>query len=149
VQIPPKPDIDLTLKRNCSISPQALARILILLAAVSLGIGIGFALQGAWMILPFAGVEVIALAAAFVLHARHAADYERISADRERVWVEVRDGEGTRVCQLERRWLRVDEGSDGRVALAARGTEVEIGRHMDAARRHELAAALRRRLAAG
>jgi uncharacterized membrane protein len=34
------------------------------------------------------------------------------------------------------------------VALAARGTEVEIGRHLDAARRQELATALRRELAA-
>ena len=149
MQIPPTPDIDLTLRRNCSISPQALARVLMLLAAVSLGIGIGFALLGAWMILPFAGIEVIALAVAFVLHARHVCDYERISADGERLWVEVRDGEGTSVCRFERRWVRIDERADGSVALAARGVEVEIGRHMDGARRHELAAALRRRLVTG
>jgi uncharacterized membrane protein len=147
----PQPDIDLTLKRNCSISPQALARLMIFLGTVSLGIGAAFALLGAWMVLPFAGLEVAGLAAAFLVHARHAADYERIRADAEKVVVEVHDGEAVRVCELERRWLRIDEhrsGSGLHVALAARGTEVEIGRHLDAARRQELATALRRELAA-
>jgi uncharacterized membrane protein len=149
VKTPSKPDIDLTLKRNCSITPHALARMMILLAVFSLGIGAGFAVLGLWMVLPFAGLEVAALAVAFVLHARHAADYERIRTDGERVLVEVREGDTTWTCELERRWLHVNErreGRDLRVALAARGTEIEVGRHMDAARRRELATALRRQL---
>ncbi|MBV8030569.1 MAG: DUF2244 domain-containing protein [Betaproteobacteria bacterium] len=40
------------------------------LAVVTLAIGIGFALVGAWLVLPFAGLEVAALAAAFVAHLR-------------------------------------------------------------------------------
>ena len=44
-----------------------------LLAAVTLGIGIGFAAFGAWLVLPFAGAEVIGLAIAFVAVARRAA----------------------------------------------------------------------------
>jgi uncharacterized membrane protein len=50
-----------------------------LLAAVTLGIGIGFAALGAWLVLPFAGAEVIGLAIAFVAVARRAArQQERI-----------------------------------------------------------------------
>jgi uncharacterized membrane protein len=56
--------------RNCSISPAAFAGVLALLAVVTLSIGIGFALMGAWLILPFAGLEVLALGAAFLVHAK-------------------------------------------------------------------------------
>jgi uncharacterized membrane protein len=38
-----------------SISPAAFAGALALLAVVTLAIGVGFALVGAWLVLPFAG----------------------------------------------------------------------------------------------
>ena len=60
-----EPGFDLTIKRNCSISPRDLLCVLASAACVSLGIAAGFALAGAWPILPFAGLEVLALAAAF------------------------------------------------------------------------------------
>lgn len=41
-----------------------------LLAFVSLAIGAGFAAAGAWLVLPFAGLEAAGLAAAFLFHAR-------------------------------------------------------------------------------
>ena len=59
-----------TLKRNCSISPAGLLCVYAALGSVSLAIGIGFAIQGAWLILPFAGLEVVALAVAFFVYAR-------------------------------------------------------------------------------
>lgn len=65
-------------KRNCSLAPRQLAVIFGSLAAVSLSIATVFAARGAWMVLPFACIEVMALGAAFVVYARHAADYERI-----------------------------------------------------------------------
>jgi len=57
-------------KRNCSISPQGMIAVFALLAFVTLGIGIGFAIAGAWLILPFAGLEVAALTLAFWVTAR-------------------------------------------------------------------------------
>ena len=59
-----------TLKRSCSISPAGLLCVYAALGSVSLAIGVGFALQGAWLILPFAGLEVVALAVAFLVYAR-------------------------------------------------------------------------------
>ena len=56
--------------RNCSISPGAFAGALALLAVVTLSIGIGFAMMGAWLILPFAGLEALALGAAFFCYSR-------------------------------------------------------------------------------
>jgi len=74
---PVQPD----LKRNCSMSPGGLAKVFAALALLVLAIGAGFAAAGAWLILPFAGLEVLLLGAAFMLHARHAADYERIEEE--------------------------------------------------------------------
>jgi uncharacterized membrane protein len=62
-----------TYSRNCSISPAGFAGAIALLAAVTLAIGAGFALVGAWLVLPFAGLEVLALGAAFLYHARQVA----------------------------------------------------------------------------
>ncbi len=33
---------------------------------------------GAWLVLPFTGIELLAVGVAFVVYARHAVDYERI-----------------------------------------------------------------------
>jgi len=46
--------------------------VFVVLAAAAIGIGIGFASFGAWLVLPFAGLEALALAAAFVAVARRA-----------------------------------------------------------------------------
>jgi len=59
-----------TRTRNCSISPAGLLGAYAALAAVTLSIGIGFAILGAWLVLPFAGLEVLGLAVAFVVHVR-------------------------------------------------------------------------------
>ena len=70
---------------NCSISPAGFLGVLASLAAVTLAIGIGFALLGAWLVLPFAGLEVLALGAAFVVYARRFSDgQEKLSRFGER-----------------------------------------------------------------
>jgi uncharacterized membrane protein len=119
------------------------------MALTSLGIGAAFAVAGAWMVLPFAGIEMLALAAAFYLHGRHAADYERIALSGGRLLVEVREAETTHCRVLDAAWVRLAEresGADYRLAIVAKGAEIEIGRHLDAARRRRLAAALRHEL---
>lgn len=57
-----------------SISPAGFAGAFALLAVVTLAIGAGFALVGAWLVLPFAGLEVLGLGAAFVCRARQVAN---------------------------------------------------------------------------
>jgi uncharacterized membrane protein len=57
-------------KPHCSISPGAFACVFASLACVVLAIGVGFTMMGAWLVLPFSGLEVLLLAGAFVMHAR-------------------------------------------------------------------------------
>ena len=42
------------------------------LAALTVAIGVGFAFVGAWLVLPFAGLEALMLAVAFFVYARRA-----------------------------------------------------------------------------
>jgi uncharacterized membrane protein len=135
----------LTLKRNCSISPSGLACVFVALAVVVLAIGAGFALLGAWLILPFAGLEVLLLGGAFVLQARHATDYERIALERGRLRVEVADGWRLARYELDSRRVHVElEGS--RVTLRDEGERLELGRHLDEQSRRVLSAELKKRL---
>jgi uncharacterized membrane protein len=53
-------------------SPAGLAMAFAALAVATLAIGVGFALFGAWLVLPFAGLEVLALLVAFIIYARRA-----------------------------------------------------------------------------
>lgn len=134
-------------RRNCSISPKGLIGAFTVLASVSSLIGIGFASQGAWMVLPFAGVELVALAIAFVCYARHAADYERISVGAGEIKVEVCDGDCLRCHHFSRAWARLEvreAPTETRLALRSRGQELEIGRHLVCADRRKLAQELRR-----
>ena len=116
------------------------------LAALVLAIGAGFAAAGAWLVLPFAGLEVLLLGAAFVLHARHAADYERIELQSGRLEVEVTEADRVARYQLQNARVSMEEG---RVVLRDAKEAIEIGRHIGAEARAELAAELEKALIQG
>lgn len=141
-------EFSLLLKRNCSISPKGMILVFAVLSLVTLGIATGFALAGAWLVLPFAGLEVAALVTAFLLTARHAADYERIEFASERLRVEVAEGRRLQRHELKRGALRVRHAPErARILLrGSGGDEIEIGRHLDAQARVTLAAELKKTL---
>ena len=140
----------LTLKRNCSISPAGLLGVFAALSVASAAIGTGFAIAGAWPVLPFVGLEIVALGTAFVLYARRTGDYERIEIAQDHLLVEVAEAERKVQYQLDPRRARVvlerNGGYGARVLLRQAGKEVEVGRHLDAPSRIEFAAELSRRL---
>ena len=141
------------LKRNCSASPQQLALVFGSIVAVSFVFGAAFAAQGAWMVLPFVALELVAVAAAFVCYGRHAADFERIELAGGQLRIERHDGARVEHRSLALPWTRVelDEAGRGwmqrvRLYLVARGERVEVGRHLPDARRRRLAQELRQAL---
>jgi uncharacterized membrane protein len=135
----------LILKRNCSISPAGLAGVFLALAFVVLAIGAAFAIAGAWLVLPFAGLEMLLLGAAYLLYARHAADYERIVLDSGRLTVEVAEAEKTSRYEMEARRARVCLEEE-RVVLRGAREQLELGRYLDADTRARFAAELQKRL---
>ena len=134
-------------KRNCSIAPAPLCALFIALGGVSLGIAAAWGLiAGAWLVLPFAGLEVGALALAFVWHARRVGDFERISLEDGKLVVEICEHSRVERHEFNPRWARlvVAPGQDARLALRSHGRELEIGRHLDTGDRRRLAAELQR-----
>ena len=134
-------------RRNNSLDSTGRTLVFAFLFAVSVGIAGAFAMLGAWLILPFAGLEMLVLYLAFRYVDRHAADYERVAIEGERVEIERFEAGRTRRFEFNRSWARVVASGDGnRLALRSHGRELEIGCHMNAAQRRELARALKSRL---
>ena len=135
-------------RRNNSLSSSGRLLVFGFLLVVSVGIAAGFSLVfGAWPILPFAGIEMAVLFAAFRCMERHAGDYERITIRGAQVEVEVQDGSSVMRRELNRHWARVIRAGD-RVALRSHGREVEIGRHLTDEQRLRLAREIERELRA-
>lgn len=129
-----------------------LVLLLVLVAGVAIGVGIGFFLAGAWPVLGFLGLELVLLVGA-LLWARKVATYaEHIRLDAS--GLHVASVAGRRVL---RRWrfepywvqVRLDEDRPGEptLRLAAEGRTLTIGRFLNARERSEVAAALEQALA--
>jgi uncharacterized membrane protein len=138
------------IKRNCSASPTQLAAVFGSLVAVSFAFGAAFAMLGLWMVLPFVGLELVAVAAAFLWYGRHAADVERIELAGDKLTVERVEADRRRRWEFDRRRVRVEVeergkglGASVRVRLASRGEQIEIGSHLMDEKRAVLARELR------
>jgi uncharacterized membrane protein len=140
-----------TFRRNCILTPGQLATWFLSLSALSLTIALLFAWRGAWLVLPFALVEVTVLALAFFLHARHAGDYERIVSEPGRLRVEAHLGQQLRVAEYSPSWVRVEYSGARRsqIRLVAGRQRVEVGRFVPDHRKPVLARELREALSAG
>lgn len=133
------------IKRNCSASPGQLAVVFGSLVAVSFAFGVGFAAFGLWMVLPFVGIELIAVGAAFLCYGRHAADFERIEIAPGSLSVEHVDGGRRHHWEFDPRAVHVQIESRGhtwgkrlRVFLLASGTKLELGGYLLDHRRLQL-----------
>jgi uncharacterized membrane protein len=109
-------------------------------------IAAGFAMTGAWLIIPFAGLEIAALGTAACMILRRAGDFERLVFRGDRILVEVRERGLARQFEFHRGWARLVTGESGSVALRSHGRTVEIGRYCCAEGRQTLARELRGRL---
>jgi uncharacterized membrane protein len=117
-------------RRNNSLSSTGRLLVFAFIFAISIGIAAGFALLGAWLILPFAGLEMLVLWLAFRYIDRRAGDYERIAIAGDRVEIEVCDAGRRSRHELNRLWAQL-AGEGGRLALRSHGREYVIGRYLD------------------
>jgi uncharacterized membrane protein len=108
---------------------------------------------GAWLILPFAGLEAMALYLAFSWVQRHVQDSESLVIRGDAVALAVQEASQTRHYEFNRVWARLvveqeNQGQGVRLALRSHGREVEIGRYLDSGGRQRLARELKARLRA-
>jgi uncharacterized membrane protein len=96
-------------------------------------------------VLPFAVLEVAVLGLAFVCHARHAGDYEKIVSEPGRLRVEANLGQDLKVSEYAPAWVRVEYSGGWRapIRLVAGRQSVEVGRFVPDHRKPVLAKELR------
>ncbi len=140
---------------NCSASWRSNKLVLLALAVPSLGCAVGFALLGAWPILPLAGLELLALGAALYyvnwkLQYRHVIT---LSDDSVRIdkgfyaprqsWKFPRQGTGLAIVPERHPW----EGPE--LSLQRTGESVSVGEFLSREDSLKLAALLRQEIRVG
>ncbi len=141
----------LTLRRNRSLDETGRLGAFWLAALVSALVAMAFAAIGAWPILPFAGLEVAALYAAFRCLSREANDYEHVVIQGDRVLLERHTQGSVRRFDANRYWTQVvvQDGVSGRqVSLRAHGREIEFGTFLSESARLAVARELQNQLRA-
>jgi uncharacterized membrane protein len=131
-------DCKIIARPNNSLSPENSLKLMVVLAIVAFGIALGFMHVGAWLVLPFAGLELAAFAYAFYHVYLHSSDFESIAIESDRVIVEKRNFRETSITEFQRYWTQVNVrnigGSKGVVSksglfISSHGKEVEFGKH--------------------
>lgn len=121
------------------------------LALICFGVAAGFAAQGYWMVLPFAGLEIGLLAWALDTLRERENDYEVLTIDGDVVVLEWRAGKRAGRRELNRQWLQVQcecmsPGRSCHLRVKSHGYETEIGHYLSDEARLTLADTLRKAL---
>jgi uncharacterized membrane protein len=134
---------------NRSLGPAARRWVLAGIAATILVIACAAAAIGAWLVMPFAGLEIAVLALAFHLVGVHDGDFERLEIGDSEVRVEARDADRIVRFVGHRPWARVvfrERGARCTLGLAYAGRTVPLGRLLSDEGRRRLAGQLRGRI---
>ena len=139
------PTLQWLLKRNCSIAPRQLLATFVAISLLTLTIAMVFWLHGAVLVLPFAGAELLAVGAAMLLYARHAADFESIDLRPGRLTVEHTCGSRVRRAEFQPAWVRIEpeHGERSLIELSGQGQRIAVGRYVRPELRRQLADELR------
>ena len=121
------------------------------IVAITMTVALGVALTGAWLVLPFAGFEILAFA--FALHHvyLHYGDFESVTLVGDDVVIEKRSYKNSEKFTFQRYWAKVTLRNtlDGTcsIFIGSHGKEVEFGsRFMDSEERIAIARQLKQQL---
>jgi uncharacterized membrane protein len=140
--------VEWDLRRNNSLAQRQMLWTLAALGLLALGIGAVFWLQGAPLVMPFAGIELLVLAAAMAIHGRHANDREHIALRDGGLTVEHASGRRIERVAFQPIWVRVEprHGDRSLIELSGQGRRIAVGRFVRPELRLQLADELRRAL---
>ena len=145
--------LDAELSPNRSLSPVGFRVVMIAMAAMSLVPSVIFLSQGAWPVVGFMGLDVLALYLAFrYSYAQgRAREYVRVTVQDVDIQRLDRKGRQTSAERFPSYWTRIsmDEPPepDSQLTVSASGRSTTVGQFLSAEERASLAAALREALA--
>ncbi|MEN8802150.1 MAG: DUF2244 domain-containing protein [Thiogranum sp.] len=137
------------IRPNCSLSWRGVVRFYIGMVAVSFSIATAFALQGVWLILPFAGLEMLVLGAALYIVARRGCCWQTVLIHGDHIEIVKHDLNSDRQQTFKRAWAQVKleqariKGYPSRLTIRSHGRAVEIGSYLADKERENLALELR------
>lgn len=133
------------LRRNCSLTPGQLFGFFVSVCVVSLGIAVGFAWNGAPVVLWFAGIELVLLALALLFYARHATDADTVTLTGQELTVEQSFGSTRTLSRFRSPWVSVEpsQGDGSLIELSGQGQVARIGRFLRPEARADFARELR------
>ena len=144
-ELPSRAGYRLIITPNCSISWRQLLAFYLGTCGLAIFIALLFTLQGQWLIVPFSGVEMLALGVALYLTSRKVHRREVITVGEEKVRIEKGIRKAEQCWTFERSWIRLqdelfDENRRRRkLALGSHGSYVEVGEFLSISEKDELA----------
>lgn len=136
-----------------SLGTAGFATLMGLFAAVSLMVGLIFQLVGAWPVVGFFGLDIVLLAAAFLINYRSARAFEQVILSRDLLLIrQVRANGGTHEARFNPYWTRLhverdEEVGVTRVRVTSQDRSLALGNFLNPADKESFAAALGEALA--
>ncbi len=146
------PLFDAVLRPNRSLGTRGFLVLMAALGGCSFVAGMAFVIAGAWPVIGFLGLDVLAVYIAFRLNYRAGRAYEAVRLTESRLSLRRVDWRGrVRQEEFQPYWLRVEldepETHAGQVLLVSHGRQSAIGQCLSPAERADFADALRAALA--
>lgn len=127
-------EFNLVTKPNRALRANEQVRVFTVMAGFALLVALGFGLAGAWMVMPFAWLELTALAAALYYVNGSADDYEALQVSGDCLVVETCSRKKVERVEFNRHWvrvvLRVLPGGNQQLRFCSSGKEVGFGRYL-------------------
>ena len=142
---PDKASTGFVIKPNQAISWRSLMLVYMGIATVTITVGASFFVMGLTLILPFSGIEVLALGAAFYVTAWRGGVQEVISINRDNIIVESGRQSPEQREVFQRAWAKVileqswNSWYPSRLLIRSHGRQLEIGRFLNEQERQGLA----------
>ena len=142
---PDKASTGFVIKPNQAISWRSLMLVYMGIATVTITVGASFFVMGLTLILPFSGIEVLALGAAFYVTAWRGGVQEVISINRDNIIVERGRQSPEQREVFQRAWAKVileqswNSWYPSRLLIRSHGRQLEIGRFLNEQERQGLA----------
>ena len=137
------------IRPNCSLPWRGVVRFYLGMFSVSFSIAFAFALKGVWFILPFAGLEMLVLGAAFYVVARRGSSWQAISVSDTTVDIVDSGVKSGGQQSFQRAWVRIDleraaiKGYPSRLLIRSHGRAMEVGGYLNETEKQRLAQELR------
>jgi uncharacterized membrane protein len=116
--------------------------VFLCLGVVTMSIAVGFAAYGLWLVLPYAGLECLALGMAYFWLKKQANDFEMIYVENDQIFVESSFSGVHQKMVFSKYWIQISveqtRPNRMKIFVGSHGNRLEVGRLLPAAKKRDL-----------